>query len=335
MVKNICAVILTLMVVFVLALTVHAKTLRLQCAYLEGSHVWKTADFFAKEVEKATNGSLKVEIYAGAKVLMENSKAMDAMTAGDLDLYAGSLLYWPAKVPEGSCQWLPFNWQNADEARNIFFNKGYLKILSEAVGSHNVAYLAPLSVATMGLMTTFPISKLEDLKGKNIRAVGLEAKIVEALGATAQGIGPNDQLQAMKEGKIAGTDFPWYTMEEYKFDEVLKCISAPAIHTPGIVDLMASKKVLASLSAEEQKAIEQAARKATEYSFEGAAKLDTAAVAHAKKKNLSIVTLSMEEQARFRSAVKPLWEGTAAKSSHSAKLVEILMSELLSKGYTF
>ncbi len=335
MLKRLFVVMLALTFSIVLGLPAHAQTLRLQCAYRLDSHVGRTAATFAKELEQITKGGLKVELYGpGPKQLVETGKAFDALGKGEVDLLITSLLYDAAKVPEGNCQWLPFNWQSPDEARDIFFNKGYMKVLAEAVGQHEVVYLTPISAATMGLMTMTPINKLDDLKGKKIRAVGLEAKIVESLGATAVNLPPNGQLEAMKAGTIDGTDYPWYTMTEYKYYEALKSISAPAFHTPGLVDFMASKKVLSSLSAEQQKAVQQAALKAMEFSFEEGKKLDGQAVADAKNKNIEITTLSMDEQALFRKKFKPLWEEAAKASPYSQKLVEILLTEMISKGYT-
>lgn len=34
-----------------------------------------------------------------------------------------------------------------------------------------------------------------------------------------------------------GTDYPWYTIEKYKFYEVLSYITAPALHTPGVIEI--------------------------------------------------------------------------------------------------
>jgi len=59
---------------------------------------------------------------------------------------------------------------------------------------------------------------------------------------------------------------------------------------------------------------------------------DQEAVDAAAKRGVKIITLSKEELARFRQAVKPLWDEEAKKSPYSAKLVTILRENLASKG---
>lgn len=327
-----------LSVLFLLGIVIsaQAETLRFQCAYPERAHAGKSALYFATEVEKLTNGAIKVEIHwPGANKLVENKDAYDAMTQGKIEGYIGSFLYMLKHIPEGNCQWLPYNWEDATEARDILMNKGYMNILEQATAQKGIVYLAPISVATMGLMTIFPVNKLEDLKGKKIRAVGMEAKILEALGGEPVGVGATDQYEAFQKGEIEGTDYPWYTLSPYKFNEFVKYISNPAFHNPGIIEILVGQKTYNPLSDAHQKALKKAALNTMDHSFKAAVELDKKAVEGAKKSTIQVLKLSMDEQARFRAAVKPLWEETANKSPLSSKLVEILMAELIAKGYSF
>ena len=336
MIRKLCFILLSFLFLTGIVISAQAETLRFQCAYPEKAHAGKSAMYFASEVEKLTNNSVKVEIHwPGTDKLVENKDAYDAMTQGKMEGYIGSFLYMLKYIPEGNCQWLPFNWENANEARDILLNKGYMNILEQATVQKGIVYLAPVSVATMGLMTTFPINKLEDLQGKKIRAVGMEAKILEALGGLPVGVGATKQYEAFQTKEIEGTDYPWYTLSPYKFNEFVKYISNPAFHNPGIIEILVGQKTYASLSDAQQKALKKAALNTMDYSFNAAVALDQKAVEGANKGNIQVLKLSMDEQARFRAAVKPLWEETANKSPLSSKLVEILMAELIAKGYTF
>jgi TRAP-type C4-dicarboxylate transport system substrate-binding protein len=210
-----------------------------------------------------------------------------------------------------------------------------MDVMEEATAQHGVTYLAPLSVATMGLMTKFPVRKLEDLEGKKIRAVGMEAHIVEALGASAVAIAGAEQYMALQRGTVDGTDYPWYTIEKYKFYEVLDYIIAPAFHTPGIIEIVINQKVFQGLPADQQEAVKKAAINAMERSFKLTEKWDQEALQAAEKRNVEIIQLSDQELARFREALKPLWEKQAERSKYSAKLVKILKAHLASKGVKF
>lgn len=329
--KRIITAMMAGMFFFVTAQAMAATTLRFQCAYPEKANVGKTTLFFAEEVARLTNNQVIVKVFWPGQLIKTN-EVFDAVSQGMLDGYTGSLQYFSGKVPEVNVQWLPFNWANTDEAKDVLVNRGYMKVMDEALAKHGVTYLSALSVASMGLLTKFPVEKIEDLKGKKIRAVGMEAKIMEALGASAVALAGAEQYMALQRGTADGTDYPWYTMEQYKFNEVLNHIVTPALHTPGVVEMIINSKAFNGLSAEHQKAVRQAAHSAMDKSFADADALDKKALANAPKLGVKISVILPAEMSKFRDACKPLWDAEAKKSPHSARLVNILREHLKSKG---
>ncbi len=310
--------------------TAMAKTLRIQCAYPQTAYAGQSTQFFADKVKELTKGEVEVKVFWPGQ-LVKTNEAFDSVRQGMIEGYSGSLLYFAGLVPEVNCQWLPFNWSDPEDAVNVLLNKGYMKVMAEAVAKHGVTYLAPLSVATMGLMTKSPVHKLEDLQGKKIRAVGMEAQIVKALGASAVAIAGAEQYMALQRGTVDGTDYPWYTIEKYKFYEVLNYITAPALHTPGVIEIVMNQKTFQALTPDEQAAVKKAAMAAMDRSFKMTPQFDQEAIDAAAKRGVKIITLSNEELDRFRKAVQPLWDEEAKKSEYSAKLVTILRENLASR----
>ncbi len=315
-----------------LAAPASAETvLRFQCAYPENANVGQTTLFFASEVARLTGNQVQVKVFWPDQ-LTKTGEAFDAVRQGMLDGYSGSLLYFAGKVPEVNVQWLPFNWANGAEALEVINKQGFGQVFGEAVAKHGVTYLGSLSVASMGLLTKFPVTKIEDIQGKKIRAVGMEANIMKALGASAVAISGAEQYMALQRGTVDGTDFPWYTIGQYKFYEVLDHIVQPALHTPGVVEIIINSKTLNGLSPEHQKALRQAAMSAEQKSFADSDALDKHAVEDAAKHNVKISVIPDAEMVKFRAACKPLWESEAKKSPFSAKLVQILKDHLKKKG---
>jgi TRAP-type C4-dicarboxylate transport system substrate-binding protein len=312
------------------SVTAMAKTLRIQCAYPQTAYAGQSTQFFADKVKELTKGQVEVKVFWPGQ-LVKTNEAFDSVRQGMIEGYSGSLLYFAGLVPEVNCQWLPFNWSDPEDAVNVLLNKGYMKVMAEAVAKHGVTYLAPLSVATMGLMTKSPVHKLEDLQGKKIRAVGMEAQIVKALGASAVAIAGAEQYMALQRGTVDGTDYPWYTIEKYKFYEVLDYITAPALHTPGVIEIVMNQKTFQALTPDEQAAVKKAAMAAMDRSFKMTPQFDQEAIDAAAKRGVKIITLSNEELGRFRKAVQPLWDEEAKKSEYSAKLVTILRENLASR----
>ncbi|MEJ5301394.1 MAG: TRAP transporter substrate-binding protein [Thermodesulforhabdaceae bacterium] len=308
--------------------------IKLQCAYPENANVGKSTQFFADEVKKLTNGEVEIRIFWPGQ-LVKTEEAFNAIRMGMIDAYSGSLLYFVGMVPEVNVQWLPFNWIDAKEAQEVFEKTEYLKIMNEALKKHGLLYLAPLSVGSMGLMTKFPVNTIEDLKGKKIRAVGMEAEIVKALGASAVNIAGAEQYMALQRGVADGTDYPWYTMEQYKFYEVLKYIIKPAFHTPGIVEIIISEKTFEGLSESQKKAIKEAATAAMKRSIELTDQWDRDALINAEKHGVKVIELSEKEVRRLRELTAPLWDAEAKRSKYSEELVKILKEYNKMKGREF
>jgi TRAP-type C4-dicarboxylate transport system substrate-binding protein len=302
--------------------------LRLQCAYPEKANTGQSALFFANEVARLTNNQVQVKVFWPDQAAVKISEAYDAVCQGTLDGYCGSLLYFAGKVPEVNCQWLPYNWANAADAKDVLLNKGYGPIMAGVIARHGATYLGALSVCSMGLMTQFPVTQIGDLKDKKIRAVGIEAEIIRALGALAIDFPPHDQYKALQGGMIDGTDYPWYTIEQYKLYEVLKYVVKPALHTPGIIEVMISTKSLKALTPDQQQAVQKAAMSAMNRSFEESDKIDQEALNKAEKLGVQVSTIPEHRLVKFRGALRPLWNAEAKKSPDSAKLVDILREHL-------
>ncbi|MBU1196442.1 MAG: TRAP transporter substrate-binding protein DctP [Proteobacteria bacterium] len=302
-----------------------AKTtkLTLQCVYPATAYVGQSTEFFADRVNELTNGEVTIKIFWPDQ-LVKTNEAFKSLKTGMIDMYSGSMLYFAGEIPEVNCEWLPFGWANPQEAVDVYQNHGWLELMREATAKHGAHYVAPLCVASMGLITKFPVRQVDDLKGKKIRAVGMEAKIIDALGGATVSLSGAEQYMALKQGVVDGTDYPFYTIEKYKFYEVCNYISRPALHTPGIVELVINGESFGKLTPAQQKAIDQAGWE----TFLRTAKLneewDQQAYETCKEKNVEIIDLTPEQLAEFRTKLIPLWDELAAKTDISRRLVESL-----------
>lgn len=299
------------------------KTLKIQLVYPKTSSVSTNALFFADKVEELTNGELKIKIFYPGQ-LVKAKEGLTAMKRGMIDGYIGSMLYFAGVVPEVNGEWLPFSWKNVSEAMDIYYNYGYLDIMRKATAKHECHYVAPISVAKMGLMTKFPINRMEDLEGKKIRAVGMEGHIVKALGGSSVALSGAEQYTALQRGTVDGTDYPWYTLRDYKFFEVISYVSSPPLHSPGMVDIVFGKKTWKKLSSDEKKAVNLAGFLTSIHSANLSEKNDMEIIDFCRENNVEIVELSNEELNRMIIALKPVYEEHRNSSDLCAEQIEIL-----------
>lgn len=299
------------------------KVLKVQLAYPQTSMVAANADFFADKVKELTKGEVEIKIFPEGH-LVKPKEALTAMQRGMIDGYIGSMLYFSGKIPETNGQWLPFSWKNISEAIDIYYNYGYLDIMRKATQKQGCYYVAPLSVAKMGFMTNFPINKVDDLAGKKIRAVGMEGQIVKALGGSAVSIAGAEQYTALQRGTVDGTDYPWYTLRDYKFYEVLKYVSSPALHSPGIVEILLNNKAWEKLSSDEKQAIDQAGLLTSLHSANLTEKNDSEVIDFMKNNGVSIVKMPDEEVSKMITTLKPIYDAHAKESDLCAQQIDVL-----------
>lgn len=299
-------------------------TIKLQTVYPPLSQTATNLKFFAEKVDLLTNGEVKIKIFWPGQ-MVGAKEGLSAVQRGMVDaFFAGVGLYFSGIIPEAAGVWLPYGWDNTDELFDIMFNYGYLDLLRQAYEKHDVYYVAPMCVGTQGLITKFPITKLEDLQGKKIRAAGMSGYTVNAFGAAPVNLPPAEIYTALQRGTVDGTTYPWYCVEDYKFYEVADHISTPGFFKPGVCDLIFNKKVWAKLTPKQQEAVSFAGLQMFYHSKQLNDLSDKEALEFCKANKVENITLGDEELQRFKKAVAPVYEAHGKKSDLCARQLEII-----------
>ncbi len=320
---TVCCVVSVSMIFMLTGVAAAKKELKVQLVYPQTSSVATNTLFFADKVKELTKGDVTVKIFYPGH-LVKAKEGLTAMQRGMIDGYVGSMLYYAGVIPEVNGEWLPFSWENVSEAMDIYYNYGYLDVMRRATAKQGCYYVAPISVAKMGLMTNFPINSMEDLKGKKIRAVGMEGKIVKELGGSSVSLSGAEQYTALQRGVADGTDYPWYTLRDYKFYEVVSYVSSPTLHSPGMVEILFNNKVWEKLSADEKDAINMAGFLTSIHSANLSEKNDAEIIDFCKENNVTIIELPTEEVNKMITALKPVYEDHSKGSDLCAEQIEIL-----------
>lgn len=94
--------------------------------------------------------------------------------------------------------------------------------LKEELARWNTMFAAPCGTAPNWLVTTKPVTKIEDLKGLKINVIGEMAKVLLALGAVPVSMGRPEVYEALAKGTIDGANCHYATLKAYKWCEVAK-----------------------------------------------------------------------------------------------------------------
>lgn len=297
--------------------------IRMQSVYPEKSYGPELLKVFAEKAKEYSGGEVEFKLFWPGQ-LVSAEEGLDALGKGMIEgLYAASI-YYGGTIPEAKVEWLPFNWKDAKDAVEIYTKRGFLAKMREFAAKHDAYYLCPILVGSMGAMTKFPVSKIEDFKGKKIRATGVDGPIAQALGAAPVALVGPEAYTALKTGTIEGTIYPYYTIKTYKFHEVLDHIILPPFHpaTPTVVWI--NLKVWEKLSPKAREALERAGVEILELSAKKSEEWDAEAVDFAKQQNVKVMTLPEGEVKKMKDLFRPIWDKVAEASPGAKELIKIL-----------
>lgn len=180
----------------------------------------KAAVAMAKEIEKRTNGRVKITVYAGG-ALTKPRVTYDGVIKGISDLGMSVFAYTRGRFPIMEAIDLPFGYPNGRVATKVaweFYKRMKPKELDDVkvlvIHAHGPGILAAKK----------DVNSLADLKGMKIRCTGLSAKIAKALGAVPVAMPQNQAYEALQKGVVEGTFCPIEVLKGWKQGEVIEYV---------------------------------------------------------------------------------------------------------------
>lgn len=263
----------------------------------------KIMEEWIAEIEKRTGGKVKIKYYPGG-TLTPAAQVYDGVVKGISDIGESCFAYTRGKFPVMEAVDLPLGYKSgviATELANAVYNKFRPKELAD------VKVLILHAHGPGILHTKFPVSKLEDLKGRKIRATGLASKVVTALGAAPVGTTMPETYDALRTGVAEGAMAPVEALQGWKWGEVVSYTiqSFGSAYTTAMFVVM-NKSKWESLPKDVQKVFEDVSKEFTKKQAVLWDKLDEEGYNFVKARGNKIVALSPEENARWAQAVKPL-----------------------------
>jgi len=233
------------------------------------------ADKFKEIVEAKTDGAVKVDIYNNG-VLGNENETVEQVMDGTLDITAVVADSSFANiVPEMNVFGIPYLFRNLDHVYKTLDGE----IGQELIGKANDKGMKFLGFWEIGFRhftnNKVEISNPEDMAGLKIRVQ--PSKVWDAhmavLKANGTPLGFNELYSAMDQGVVDGQENPLNTIYSMKFYEVQKYLSLTG-HTYSPAAVAMSNKAWKSLSAEQQKVVEDAFKEAQLFQREKLAEID-------------------------------------------------------------
>lgn len=280
---------------------------------------------YAKEVEKRTDGKVQITTFPGG-TLTKAPMVYDGVVQGISDMGNSCFAYTRGRFPVMEVVDLPMGYPSGKVATCV------ANAFAKTVNPKELQDVKVLYVHAHGpglLHTKKPVRTLEDLKGMKIRATGLSAKVVEALGAVPVAMPQGDTYESLQKGVVEGTFGPIEVLKGWKQGEVIDYTTdCSSIGYTTAMFVVMNKDKWNALPDDVKKVMEETAEEWV--AVHG--KAWDAADKEGRKFTLSldneIITLSDEENAKWRKAVEPIIKDYASKAPNGeanvAKVNELI-----------
>ncbi|MCP4756346.1 MAG: TRAP transporter substrate-binding protein [Proteobacteria bacterium] len=173
---------------------------------------------WAKEVEKRSDGRVKIKIYPGG-TLTKAKDVYDGVVNGISDIGMSCFAYTRGRFPLMEAVDLPMGYSNG-KAATLAANEFFKEMKPDELNDVKVLYLHAHGPGL--LHTQKKVASLNDLKGMKIRSTGLSAKVVEALGGVPVPMSQGETYEALQKGVVEGTFSPIETLKGWRQAEVVK-----------------------------------------------------------------------------------------------------------------
>ena len=248
------------------------------------------AEGFAQRVNAMSGGRLTIKVYAAGE-LVPALEVFDAVSGGTAELGHSTPYYWKGKVPAAQFfTAVPFGLSTL-EMGSWLQNGGGMALWEEAYAPHGVKPLmAGNSTMQMGGWFNKEINSLEDLNGLKIRTPGLGAEVYNRLGATTVNMPGGEVFTAMQTGAIDATDWVSpYNDLAFGIHKTAKFYYYPGWQEPqAVIELMVNQKAWASLPADLQAIVSEAARASNQVMIDEFVYHNAKALAELKKQGVQL-----------------------------------------------
>jgi TRAP-type C4-dicarboxylate transport system substrate-binding protein len=276
-------------------------------------------------MEKASGGRLVFQRFT-VGALASDDGMLDAVGAGGLDMAIITSAYYTGTIPEGLGfvdMGIPFSWQTPEDAYSIYYEHGLLDLMRGVYANKFNAYdLGPAGCGRYGLSTNFPVTSLADLKGKKIRAVGINAFVVKSAGGAPVYIPGSEIYMALKLGTVDAIVYSYPELETLKYKEVLRYVVLPPWLCPPISCYLVNMDRWNALPDDLKKTLEKTVRESFVPLTREVMNEDEKVFNTTK---MTVDTLSPEDAARLKAYAIEAWDSEiATKGPLGAKAVKII-----------
>lgn len=210
---------------------------------------------WTERITADSQGTLNVKLFAGGS-LGGNREAYDSVKNGVADVIYLSSAYYPGKFPKSEVVGLPGEVSNSLTSSLAVWTLYENGVISAEWSDFRI--LGMFVFPPAAIHATFPVRKIEDLKGRKIGAGSkTTVEVVKALGAIPVSTGFTQVYQSLSRNTIEAYPVAWTGMQPIRLWEVAKYHTEVQLGGATTVVMAMNKQSYAKLPAEGKAAFDK------------------------------------------------------------------------------
>jgi TRAP-type C4-dicarboxylate transport system substrate-binding protein len=280
---------------------------------------------WANEIHKRTGGRVQITVYPAGS-LTKADQCYEGVIKGISDLGMSCFAYTRGRFPLMEGLDLPLGYPNGATAT---------RVASAMVQKYKPAELDDVKVLYVHahgpgiLASKKAVKSLADLKGLKVRATGLSAKIVEALGGTPVAMSQPETYEALAKGVVEATLCPIETLKGWKQGEAIEyVVDSSAIGYTTAMFVVMNKNKWAQLPSDVQKVFADVSQEWIAKHGEAWDQADQAGREFVTGLKRQFIQLPEAEQQQWKTAVRPILDDYVKKTKEKNLPGEAMLADI-------
>ena len=270
------------------------------------THIFATQ--FAKEVEKLSDGKMKINVYPQS-TLGGDRELMESCKDGDIPFVVQSPAPQVSFMPQLCVFDTPCLFENIDDARKAIDNPDFQKEIQKIYKGAGYDLLGIADQCFRVMTSAKPFTGIESFKGQKIRTMENSYHLAfwKAIGANPTPMTFSEVYIGLQQHTIDAQENPYEVIVSNRLYEQQDYV-VETNHLPHLISLIVHDDFFQNLTPEEQKIMTQAAKTATEYAREQSDARIFDRIATIEASGTAILTLSDETRDAIREAAGSVYE---------------------------
>lgn len=320
--KKLTRILLAVACVFALTTNASAaKTLRISLQLPLKHHLGQNLLDFKQEVEKESNGSLKVEIYPSAQLYKDN-EVPQAVASGAIEMGVASLTRFAGTIPAVDITYVPFMFDSPEKVvKGTAAGSPIRKALDEAIlGTGTRVLWWQAYGSSIILSKKKAIRTPEDMKGMKVRVFGKTlGDTISTVGGVPTMMSGSEQFLAYQRGTVDAGMTGITAVKSRKLYEVMDYMTLTYDADIEFVVII-NEKVWQGLSDDEKAIITKAGQRVEKELRDQMVAIEKECLDFVQDK-IEVVDLTDEERAQWREATKPVVDRYVERAGELGRIV--------------